>query len=239
MIVAILAVFRAGAAYLPIDPAYPADRVGFMLADTRAALVLGTAELLDDLPVGHLRTFAVDDPVDAARIAACPADTPRTPVSPDGLAYVIYTSGSTGRPKGVAVTHGGLANYVLAAADRLGCGQPVGMPCCRARQRTWATRCCSPALVSGGRLHVLPADAATDPAMVSACVTEHEIDYLKVVPSHLAALGNGVLPGRAWCWVVRPRRPDGHVRCWRRPGTGPCSTTTARPRPRSALPPLG
>ncbi len=93
-----------------------------MLADSRAALVLGTADVLDELPTGRMRMVAVDDPPVAARIAAYSTGVPAVPVPADGLAYVIYTSGSTGRPKGVAVTHGGLANYVQAAADRLGFG---------------------------------------------------------------------------------------------------------------------
>ncbi|MFD9204164.1 AMP-binding protein, partial [Streptomyces anthocyanicus] len=106
MVVAILAVWQAGGAYLPLDPEYPVDRLGFMLRDSRATVLVGTEELVDELPVGRLRTVLVDDPMVRAVLAGLPADAPGVTVSADRLAYVIYTSGSTGRPKGVQVSHG-------------------------------------------------------------------------------------------------------------------------------------
>ncbi|WP_285742219.1 non-ribosomal peptide synthetase [Lentzea sp. NBRC 105346] len=95
ILVAQLAVLKAGAAYLPIDPAYPAERIEFMLTDAAPLLVL-------------------DGPVDAS---GCPDTDPVTDVTPDNSAYVIYTSGSTGRPKGVVVQHTGLANFSAAEIE--------------------------------------------------------------------------------------------------------------------------
>ncbi|MFD6286392.1 amino acid adenylation domain-containing protein, partial [Streptomyces sp. NPDC060205] len=118
MVVAILAVWQAGGAYLPLDPEYPVDRLGFMLRDSRATVLVGTEELVDELPVGRLRTVVVDDPAVVAALAGLPARAPEVVTSPDQLAYVIYTSGSTGRPKGVQVTHGGLVHYVVAVGER-------------------------------------------------------------------------------------------------------------------------
>ncbi|MEE1805315.1 AMP-binding protein, partial [Streptomyces sp. BE133] len=106
-----------GAGYLPIDPEYPAERIGFMLADSGAALTLTTEEILDDLPAGRNRFVALDGALVRMQLAAASAESPAVGVDPQSLAYVIYTSGSTGRPKGVAVTHKGLANYVSWAAD--------------------------------------------------------------------------------------------------------------------------
>ncbi|MEV0505780.1 condensation domain-containing protein, partial [Streptomyces spectabilis] len=94
MIVAMLAVWRSGAGYLPLDPALPEERVRFLLDDARPALVLDEAALA-----------AVPD-------AAPAAGPPAVPLDPDTTAYVIYTSGSTGRPKGVAVSHRSLANLL-------------------------------------------------------------------------------------------------------------------------------
>ena len=122
-IAGMLAVWKAGGAYLPIDQGLPADRVGFMLADSRAVLVLGPSATLDELPAGRIRMLALDAPRIAARLAAptppVAAGSAASPAAalPDGLAYVIYTSGSTGRPKGVGVTHAALANYVHAITD--------------------------------------------------------------------------------------------------------------------------
>ncbi|MGW1659400.1 AMP-binding protein, partial [Streptomyces atratus] len=119
-VVAILATWKAGAGYLPIDPEYPAERIGFMLADSGAALTLTTEEILDDLPAGRNRFVALDGALVRMQLTAASAKAPEVAVASEGLAYVIYTSGSTGRPKGVAVTHGGLANYVGWAAGAYG-----------------------------------------------------------------------------------------------------------------------
>ncbi|MFE0179107.1 amino acid adenylation domain-containing protein, partial [Streptomyces sp. NPDC059002] len=120
MVVAVVAVWKAGAGYLPVDPEYPAERIGFMLADSGAVLTLTTEEILDDLPAGRNRFVALDSALVETQLAAASAESPEVAVNPNSLAYVIYTSGSTGRPKGVAVTHGGLANYVAWAADAYG-----------------------------------------------------------------------------------------------------------------------
>jgi len=127
MIVALLAVWQAGAAYLPVDPGLPAGRIAFMLADARAAVLVGTGEVLDELPAGPVRSVALDDPRVAAAISAMPGSAPRVPVLAGQLAYVIYTSGSTGTPKGVVVPHAGIASllawmqaeYSLGAGDRV------------------------------------------------------------------------------------------------------------------------
>ncbi|AUS79782.1 non-ribosomal peptide synthetase [Actinoalloteichus sp. AHMU CJ021] len=99
----LLAVLRAGGAYVPVDPGYPAARVEFLLTDSGAGVVVTTAELADRVPAG-LATVVVDDP---ATVAALERETTVPPgvVSGDMPAYVIYTSGSTGTPKGVVVPH--------------------------------------------------------------------------------------------------------------------------------------
>jgi amino acid adenylation domain-containing protein len=107
MVAAVLAVLKSGAAYLPVDPGYPAERVGFMLGDAGPVAVLTTRLVGRDLP-GGARQVALDDPVTASAVARldggdlAPAGGAAGPGDP---AYVIYTSGSTGRPKGVVVEH--------------------------------------------------------------------------------------------------------------------------------------
>ncbi|WP_377273149.1 amino acid adenylation domain-containing protein [Peterkaempfera sp. SMS 1(5)a] len=120
-IVTILAIWKAGAAYLPVDPAYPAERTAYMLRDARPQLLIvdgATAPLgeLADVPVllvdgCDTDRFPATDPTQADR---------RSPLHADHAAYVIYTSGSTGRPKGVVVSHRGIPNTAAAAADHLG-----------------------------------------------------------------------------------------------------------------------
>ncbi|MCC9312327.1 amino acid adenylation domain-containing protein, partial [Kitasatospora sp. RB6PN24] len=129
MVVAVLGVWKAGAAYVPLDPEYPAERLAFMLRDSGASVLVGVEEVLDELPVGWgVRTIAVDEPLVVGALAAQPAVAPEPDLLPEQLAYVIYTSGSTGRPKGVAVTHGGLANYVRWAAGAYGMDGGGGAP---------------------------------------------------------------------------------------------------------------
>ncbi|MFE6158654.1 amino acid adenylation domain-containing protein [Streptomyces sp. NPDC056486] len=117
LVVGLLGIMKAGAAYVPLDPGYPADRLAYMLGDSGARLVVSERQSRTGL--GPTDAVVVDLTEDRDRIAQQPA----TPV-PDGpgtddLAYVIYTSGSTGRPKGVLVTHAGVANLAAAMADRL------------------------------------------------------------------------------------------------------------------------
>jgi amino acid adenylation domain-containing protein len=122
-VAAVLAVLKAGGAYLPLDPAYPAERQAYMLADSRAAL------LLDATGAGAPHGYAGPVADLAAELAACAQALPEPaipyslfpiPCSPDDLAYVIYTSGSTGRPRGVAVPHRSLSAYVDAAGQAYG-----------------------------------------------------------------------------------------------------------------------
>jgi len=110
MVIGLLAVLKAGAAYVPLDPAYPRDRLAFMLADTAAPLLLTQESLLERLPRGQARVLCLDR--DAELWGGESADPPPRGPCPDDLAYVIYTSGSTGRPKGVEIRHRSLNNLV-------------------------------------------------------------------------------------------------------------------------------
>ncbi|MFE4513108.1 amino acid adenylation domain-containing protein, partial [Kitasatospora sp. NPDC056783] len=126
-IAAILAVAKTGAAWLPADPAYPAERLRHMLADSRAALVLTTAEAAGRLPDTGAPRLLLDSAEHLAALAAR-SGTPFTaaervrPLSAPNTAYVIYTSGSTGVPKGVAVTHTGLPGMIATQVAATGVG---------------------------------------------------------------------------------------------------------------------
>ncbi|PYQ65448.1 MAG: non-ribosomal peptide synthetase, partial [Acidobacteria bacterium] len=155
MVVADLAVLKAGGAYLPLDAELPAERLRTMLRASRAAVLVGHQRLLDDL--GDLApTVALED----VSLAGEPADDPRVAVEPDGLAYVIFTSGSTGEPKGVAATHRGLAGliawhrrvYAVGPADRA--SSLAGLSFDAAVWEIW------PYLAAGASLHMVP-DAET------------------------------------------------------------------------------
>ncbi|HEY1627673.1 MAG TPA: amino acid adenylation domain-containing protein [Streptosporangiaceae bacterium] len=108
MIIAVLAIVKTGAAYVPVDPAYPADRIGYMLTETSPVTVLTTAEVAVSLP-GGLPLLHLDDPATVRDLAGRSADDLGVRIDPSSAAYVIYTSGSTGRPKGVVIEHGSAA----------------------------------------------------------------------------------------------------------------------------------
>jgi amino acid adenylation domain-containing protein len=110
-VVGALGVLKAGGAYLPLDPTYPAECLAFMLNDAQIPVLLTKQHFAARLPVGRWRVIDLD--ADEPQISRCPPNTPDTDVNGKNLAYVIYTSGSTGRPKGVQITHDGLLNLVL------------------------------------------------------------------------------------------------------------------------------
>ncbi|MDL9944923.1 amino acid adenylation domain-containing protein [Gordonia sp. ABSL11-1] len=122
-LVAIWAIIRSGAAYVPIDPTYPADRIAHMLDDSGACLVVTTGEARPSVTT-DTPTIVLDDPAIRTRIGhSSPAplsdDERTTPIRVDQLAYIIYTSGSTGKPKGVLVPHSGLTAVRDELRDRL------------------------------------------------------------------------------------------------------------------------
>jgi amino acid adenylation domain-containing protein/non-ribosomal peptide synthase protein (TIGR01720 family) len=121
IVVAQLAVVKAGAAFLPVDPAYPPERIAFMLTDAAPAIVI-TSAASAGAGTGPAGILTIDDPATIRELAAMPAHSPAdadrtSPLLLTHPAYVIYTSGSTGRPKGVVVTHQGLASFSAAEAD--------------------------------------------------------------------------------------------------------------------------
>ncbi|MGY0235151.1 amino acid adenylation domain-containing protein [Longispora urticae] len=187
LVAAQLAVLKTGAAYLPVDPDYPAERVAFMLADSRAGVLVAPADFPAD--TGAVRVD-IDTPLDGY------ADTapPRT-VSALNPAYVIYTSGSTGRPKGVAVTHTGVAAMAAAHVEQLDVTPDsrvlqFSSPGFDVAVAEWTI-----ALLHGAALVLAPADrlAATD--TLGDVVAAHRVSHALLPAAVLAALPTGALTG--------------------------------------------
>src|SRR6476469_1147501 len=108
--IAVLGVLKAGAAYVPLDPAYPQERLTFMLADTQAPVILTHSHLVSGLPAHQARAVCLD--ADWETISSHSTENPPSSVSPQNLTYTIYTSGSTGKPKGVPLPHRALVNLI-------------------------------------------------------------------------------------------------------------------------------
>ena len=125
MVVGLLGILKAGSAYVPVDPAYPPDRIAYMLENSEAPLLLTQASLVDSLPKVNARTVLID--ANWQEIAKQGTKRPALRLNPENRAYVIYTSGSTGKPKGVEIPHRAVVNFLttmaqepgLAASDRL------------------------------------------------------------------------------------------------------------------------
>ena len=118
MIVGLLAILKAGAAYVPLDPEYPSERLAFMVADAGIELLLTQAGTREQLPMPAEMVICVD--ADAAQWAGQSTENPASGLHPDNLAYVMYTSGSTGVPKGVMITHRALVNHTCSAIAAYG-----------------------------------------------------------------------------------------------------------------------
>ncbi|HLL48189.1 MAG TPA: amino acid adenylation domain-containing protein, partial [Longimicrobiaceae bacterium] len=184
--VALLAILRAGAAYVPLDPGYPAERLAWTLIDSGAPVLLTRGGLAARFGGWAGELVCLD--AERERIAAERAEAPAVAVDPDQLAYVIYTSGSTGRPKGVAVPHRALSNHMawmqrafpLAPADRVLQKTPAGFDA--SVWEFWAP------LLAGATLVVAPPEAHRDPAELLRTLERERITVVQVVPSLLHAL---------------------------------------------------
>ncbi len=192
-VVALLGVLKAGAAYLPVDPDYPADRVAYMLGDAAPAETLTTAAVAGRLPAGARPPLVLDAPDTRERLGRLAAhalsDAERTrPLSPQDAAYVIYTSGSTGRPKGVVVPHAGAVNLAVSQRERLGTG-----PDTRVLQfasfsfdaTVWEL-CAS--LYAGGALVFATAESRLSGELLTSLAAEHRINHAVLPPTVVAAI---------------------------------------------------
>ncbi|MFD8818323.1 amino acid adenylation domain-containing protein, partial [Streptomyces sp. NPDC059627] len=199
---AVLAVWQAGAAHLPLDPAHPAERLAFMLADSRAAVLLGTSATVDELPVRRLRVIALDDP--AARRAVTAAE-PAVAVPPGAgrLAYVIYTSGSTGQPKGVLVGHDALADFVGWFGRRFALTEHDRVLVASTSPSFDAFGVeLYPGLTTGGTLVVMPVTGpVADPDALIGTMRAQRVSVLPTVPALLSVLTDR--PALAGCTWVR------------------------------------
>ncbi|MEW6742261.1 MAG: amino acid adenylation domain-containing protein [Planctomycetota bacterium] len=118
LVVGVLGILKAGGAYFPLDPAYPRDRLAFMLGDSRASVLVTQEALPAELPAAETKVVCLDR--DQSQIEQESDASPRVPYDAGNLAYMIYTSGSTGKPKGVEISHGALLNFLNAMREEPG-----------------------------------------------------------------------------------------------------------------------
>jgi amino acid adenylation domain-containing protein len=190
-LVGVLGVLKAGAAYLPLDPANPTGRLRELLEDSGARVILAeerTRSLAESLAGEYTRARVVYLDDGWAEAARGDEENPEFGTTGAQLAYVIYTSGTTGRPKGVCVEHRNLVNYCdavwremkLSAGDRFACVSPL--------TADLGHTMLFPVLARGGTVVAVPPELATDAAALADYFEHAPVDCMKIVPTHLRAL---------------------------------------------------
>lgn len=178
-VVGILSILRLGAAYIPVDPDYPEQRIAGMLEDAGARWLLSDRDIRSAMGVKRIDVSGyVDDSVELPDVRSRGGST----------AYVIFTSGSTGRPKGVEVSHRSLANYIGWAASYYIDDAPLDWPLFSSLSFDLTVTSMFVPLVSGGRIVVYPDSPGTREIIVRRVVEDNRVDIIKLTPAHLALL---------------------------------------------------
>ncbi|AVH66609.1 non-ribosomal peptide synthetase [Nostoc sp. 'Peltigera membranacea cyanobiont' N6] len=192
MIIGVLGILKAGAAYVPIDPNYPQERIGFMLQDCGTSVLLTQSFLKDKLPLTELKHQVIC--LDGDTFSSALIDNPNLQILPDNLAYIIYTSGSTGRPKGVMIEHQAIVNLALAWAKTFQV-QP---------QSRWlqfgsfsfdlSIGEIATALGAGGCLYLAQKETLLPSQALVDLLADCKISHFALPPSALSVLPQAILP---------------------------------------------
>ncbi len=185
-IIGLLGILKAGAAYLPLDFALPAEGLTFRLQDAGVSILLTQRSLVTKIPESIQEIISLD--TDLNSIEEENQNSLHNIIQPDNLAYAIYTSGSTGTPKAVGVEHRQLVNYVYAIIERLNISPGASFATVSTFAADLGNTMLFPSLCTGGCLHIIDQETAADPQGFSNYCQRYPIDYLKIVPSHLSAL---------------------------------------------------
>ncbi|HZO71111.1 MAG TPA: amino acid adenylation domain-containing protein, partial [Ktedonobacteraceae bacterium] len=185
-IITVLGVLKAGGIYVPLDPASPLERITALIQDTAPLLVLTQANLLERLPT-HL--IPCDTLTNIwAQNSRFSGENGKSAVYPTNAAYVLYTSGSTGTPKGVIVEHQQVMSYIAAVGERVAFARPASFAMLQPLTVDSCLTMLFPALLTGGTLHLISREKALDAESLAESFSHAPADYLKIAPSHLAAL---------------------------------------------------
>jgi len=184
VLAAVLGVWKAGAAYLPLDPKHPPYRQAALLEQVRPPALVTVSRLRDRCPAQVPHVLELDDPA----LEAQPATPPPATATLGNAAYVIFTSGSTGLPKGVVVEHRQLASYVAAVSERFAPGLGAVAATVSTIAADLGHTALFPPLALGGCVDMIAEDCIADADALAAHARAHPYDAIKIVPGHLDAL---------------------------------------------------
>ncbi|MGA3164142.1 MAG: amino acid adenylation domain-containing protein [Verrucomicrobiota bacterium] len=195
MVVGVLGILKAGGAWLPLDPAYPKERLAFMLQDAHAPVVLTRKHWLESLPDYGGRVVCLDSGWEA--IAQESEKNPVSGATAQNLAYVMYTSGSTGQPKGVMCEHGGLVNYLCWVNEGPLGDHGLRMPLTTKLTFDMCLKQLFPPLLRGGEVWILPEEVLAEPATLLSALAARTKVGLNCVPSLWTAILHAIQSGQA------------------------------------------
>jgi amino acid adenylation domain-containing protein len=246
MIVAVLGVLKAGAAYLPLDLEYPTQRLSFMLEDAAPALVLTHRSLQDKLPPHDALVVLLDD--DWEMIALESPENPTSAVGLQSLAYVIYTSGSTGQPKGVQVEHHGLVSLSVAQVLAYGIDSTDRVLQCASLSFDISIYEIVMALTHGATLYLPSPEALLVGQTLFDTLREYEITTVTLPPSVMMSVPEGSLPALRTLIVGAEVCPPSLAERWSKgrrfinaygPTEGTVLATVTEPLQDAGKPPIG
>ena len=229
LVVAVLGVWAAGGAYLPLDPTDPVERTARLLTESRPALIVSTTALAELLPASSPAVITLDEDSADDRDAAATTGT-LAPPRPGNSAYVIYTSGSTGQPKGVVVTHGGLANLADAQAVLFGLAPEDRVLQFAAPTYDASVSEIAVTLAAGATLILADEPSRTDPDRLAHLTAQHAISVATLPPALLTVLPPDQFPSLRTVIAAGERLPAATAQRWSRDrrlinAYGPTETT--------------
>ncbi len=196
----LLGVLKAGAAYAPMDPTYPAERIRYMIQDANIRVLLIDGDVRRDAGWWDVLQAALADvlviSLDHPAIVSQPTTSPAPLAAPHHLAYVIYTSGSTGRPKGVMLEHRNVVNYLTWCQHAYPVGQGVGSPVHSSISFDLTVTSIFTPLISGGAVRLVREDAGIE-GLGEAMLESDGFSLVKLTPAHLELLSQQISPQQA------------------------------------------
>jgi polyketide synthase PksJ len=181
MLIGLLGVHKSGAAYLPMDPIFPMERLEYMMEDAQAMIVLTEKKLIDTLPSNNARTICLD--TDWDKISSFEPEKPFVSIDEHNLAYLIYTSGSTGKPKGVQLEQKSLINFLLSMKNKTGLSEQDSLLAVTTLSFDIAGLELYMPLISGARLVIAQRDDVVDGKRLIQLLDQQNISIVQATPA--------------------------------------------------------